>query len=256
MGPAGNILREAKVLVALLIPCPPDPFISLQPFNTVTIMIGLKFASLFGLAIIFALSVTVEAAAATSSAEDKKHHVVLGLAKEGNKKVAICHIPPGDPSNFHTIMISENAKAARIAHGNLKRSCNNNCIKLCPCLETAASDCEEVRCPTCNPSASPSDVPSKLPSESPSESPSENPSESSEPSGSPSTSPSDVPSRLPSESPSESLSYMLKTELSPMFSPNFLLQEIIVISICGRQYHMRITLLVETWTSPICIAPL
>jgi hypothetical protein len=180
MGPAaGNILQEAKVLVALLIPCPPDPFISLQPFNTVT-MIGLKFASLFGLAIIFALSVTVEAAAATSSAEDKKHHGARGLANEGNMKVAICHIPPDDPSNFHTIMFSENDKAAHMAHGDLEGSCNENCMTLCPCLEAEANDCEEVRCSTCNPSASPSDVPSKLPSESPSESPSENPSESSD----------------------------------------------------------------------------
>ena len=155
-------------------------------------MIGLKFATLFGLAILSALSVTVEAAAATSrSDEDKKHHGVRGLAVKGGK-VEICHIPPDDPSNFHTIMFSENDKAAHMAHGDLEGSCNANCMTLCrPCLEAEADfgDCEEVRCPTCNPSESPSDVPSKLPSESPSESPSENPSESSEPSGSPSARP-------------------------------------------------------------------
>ncbi len=181
-----------RCLFALLIPCPPDPFNSLQRFNTVT-MIGLKFASLFGLAIIFALSVTVEAADATSrSAEDKMHPGVRGLAVQG-EKVNICHIPPADPSNFHTIMISTNAKAAHMAHGDLEGSCNKHCMKLCPCLEAEASDCEEVGCPTCNPSESPSDVPSEHPSESPSESP------------------SNVPSIIPSEIPSASSSMIVIT---------------------------------------------
>ena len=167
----------------MLIPCPLLTLSSLFNLSTTVTMIGLKFATLFGLAILSALSVTVEAAAATSrSDEDKKHHGVRGLAVKGGK-VEICHIPPDDPSNFHTITISTNAKAAHMAHGDLEGSCNANCMTLCrPCLEAEADfgDCEEVRCPTCNPSESPSDVPSKLPSESPSESPSENPSESSD----------------------------------------------------------------------------
>ncbi len=86
-------------------------------------MIGLNFASLFGLAILSALSVTVEAATATTSAEDKKHHGVRGLANEGDAMVEICLISPDDPSNFRTFMINNNAKAARMAHDDLEGSC-------------------------------------------------------------------------------------------------------------------------------------
>ena len=32
-------------------------------------------------------------------------------------KVEICHIPPGNPANFHTITIGEKAFAAHLAHG-------------------------------------------------------------------------------------------------------------------------------------------
>ena len=141
-------------------------------------MIGLKFATLFGLAVISALSVTVKAAAATSrSDKDKKHPGVRGLAVQG-ETVKICHIPPDDPSNFHTIMISTNAKAAHMAHGDLEGSCNENCMTLCPCLEAKASDCEEVCCPTCNPSETPSQNPTCNPPETPSQNPSEKPTES------------------------------------------------------------------------------
>ena len=38
-------------------------------------------------------------------------------------KVEICHIPPGDPEDFHTITISENASAAHLAHGDLAGAC-------------------------------------------------------------------------------------------------------------------------------------
>lgn len=32
-------------------------------------------------------------------------------------KVAVCHVPPGNPANAHTICISENAVPAHLAHG-------------------------------------------------------------------------------------------------------------------------------------------
>jgi hypothetical protein len=35
----------------------------------------------------------------------------------GLNKVAVCHIPPGNPSNAHTICISENGVPAHLAHG-------------------------------------------------------------------------------------------------------------------------------------------
>ena len=125
-----------------------------------------KLASLTGLAVLFALSVTAEVAAGASGDEDKKHGV-RGLAKPTKEdKVVICHIPPGNPSNAVTITISENAVEAHKAKGSYVGPCT-----------------------TKSPSKSPSKGPSKGPSESPSESPSETPSES--------------PSKNPSESPTQ-----------------------------------------------------
>ena len=49
-------------------------------------------------------------------------------------KVEICHIPPGNPDNAHTISISENALAAHLEHGD----------RLGPC---EAADPAEVREP-------------------------------------------------------------------------------------------------------------
>ncbi len=46
-------------------------------------------------------------------------------------KVQICHIPPGDPENFHTITIGENALSAHLAHGDLGGACDENCQTLC-----------------------------------------------------------------------------------------------------------------------------
>lgn len=44
----------------------------------------------------------------------------------GNDKVEICHIPPGNPDNKHTIMVSQNAVDAHLAHGDHLGDCNNN----------------------------------------------------------------------------------------------------------------------------------
>lgn len=39
-------------------------------------------------------------------------------------KVAICHIPPGNPANAHTIIVSENAIPAHLAHGDALGVCD------------------------------------------------------------------------------------------------------------------------------------
>ena len=49
----------------------------------------------------------------------------------GGTKVTICHIPPGNPANFHTITISENALQAHLAHGDLPGACHAHCDSLC-----------------------------------------------------------------------------------------------------------------------------
>jgi hypothetical protein len=47
------------------------------------------------------------------------------------QKVTVCHIPPGNPSNAHTICISENGVPAHLAHGCLLGAC---------AADTAATD--------------------------------------------------------------------------------------------------------------------
>jgi hypothetical protein len=41
----------------------------------------------------------------------------------GNDKVDVCHIPPGNPDNAHTINVSVNAVPAHLAHGDHVGSC-------------------------------------------------------------------------------------------------------------------------------------
>lgn len=50
-----------------------------------------------------------------------------------NSKVSVCHIPPGNPNNAHTICVSYNAIAAHMAHGDYLGPCGaancNNSLK-------------------------------------------------------------------------------------------------------------------------------
>ena len=43
----------------------------------------------------------------------------------GEAKVDVCHIPPGNPENAHTITISENAVAAHLDHGDFVGACDS-----------------------------------------------------------------------------------------------------------------------------------
>ncbi|PKA83538.1 hypothetical protein ATE92_1694 [Ulvibacter sp. MAR_2010_11] len=49
-------------------------------------------------------------------------------------KVAICHIPPGNPANVHTIVVSVNAIPAHLAHGDAIGECD-------PCNDPSNPDC-------------------------------------------------------------------------------------------------------------------
>lgn len=46
-------------------------------------------------------------------------------------KMPVCHVPPGNPENFHTIIISENALQAHLNHGDLEGSCSDHCEAIC-----------------------------------------------------------------------------------------------------------------------------
>lgn len=57
--------------------------------------------------------------------------LTASAAWAGNNKVQVCHIPPGNPANFHTITISENALQAHLGHGDLAGACFAHCDTLC-----------------------------------------------------------------------------------------------------------------------------
>jgi hypothetical protein len=42
---------------------------------------------------------------------------------DDNDKVKICHIPPGNPDNAHTIRVNENAVDAHLDQGDYKGEC-------------------------------------------------------------------------------------------------------------------------------------
>src|SRR5262245_1198047 len=77
--------------------------------------------------------------------------VVSPGAVQAGQKVNVCHIPPGNPANFHTILISESALAAHLAHGDVAGSCDNLCALLCDdddaCTVDDTGDCEQHGCP-------------------------------------------------------------------------------------------------------------
>ncbi len=52
----------------------------------------------------------------------------------GKAKVDVCHIPPGNPENFHTISVSEKAVDAHMRHGDLEGACEVDPAVPCPCF--------------------------------------------------------------------------------------------------------------------------
>jgi hypothetical protein len=52
----------------------------------------------------------------TSEAKKTDAEIAASCSQENPKKVAICHIPPGNPANAHTICISENAVDTHNSH--------------------------------------------------------------------------------------------------------------------------------------------
>jgi hypothetical protein len=48
------------------------------------------------------------------------------VTQAGVAKVTICHIPPGNPGNAHTITVGEPAVAAHVAHGDTIGPCSGS----------------------------------------------------------------------------------------------------------------------------------
>lgn len=57
--------------------------------------------------------------------------ILGGTTQAASNKVQVCHIPPDDPVNFHTITIGEKALTAHLAHGDLTGPCDDSGSILC-----------------------------------------------------------------------------------------------------------------------------
>ncbi len=82
---------------------------------------------------------------ATAALADHGHH-----GDPDNRKIQICHFPPGNPANFHTIRVKAKAWAKHERHGDLLGSCMANCEAICgdddPCTQDVESDTNHCIC--------------------------------------------------------------------------------------------------------------
>ena len=92
-----------------------------------------------GIAILFLASILVLGFASTSVAESEddieieieveedEHEEERNEGKRPNgDKIAVCHIPPGNPSKAHTITVGERAVDRHLAHGDEIGSCDGH----------------------------------------------------------------------------------------------------------------------------------
>ena len=71
------------------------------------------------------------------------------VAVQAGSKVQVCHIPPGNPDNFHTITVNENALQAHLGHGDLPGSCSANADALCNDGNACTIDAMNAETETC-----------------------------------------------------------------------------------------------------------
>ena len=70
-------------------------------------------------------TVTVTDAYGCEDTDDVVVEVMDVRCGKKNKKVLICHVPPGNPGNAHTICVSANAVPDHLAHGDYLGECTN-----------------------------------------------------------------------------------------------------------------------------------
>ncbi|NWF36584.1 hypothetical protein [Mariprofundus sp. KV] len=86
---------------------------------------SIKFMSL-----IFAIAAMIGLTTSTAYA-DSDHHA---------DKAVICHIPPGNPDNMHTIEVGEPAVDAHMAHGDMMGRCAGESDELAEADESEATE--------------------------------------------------------------------------------------------------------------------
>ena len=57
-------------------------------------------------------------------------------------RVEICHRPPDDPDNFHTLKLGARALQIHLDHGDLEGTCLSNCQELCGDANACTIDCD------------------------------------------------------------------------------------------------------------------
>ena len=84
--------------------------------------------------------------------------ITLGLLLSGTAfagQTEICHIPKGNPANFHTIKVNSKAVQAHLKHGDLLGPCNAACATLCDdnnaCTIDNNGTCEQTGCAATRP---------------------------------------------------------------------------------------------------------
>ena len=75
-------------------------------------------------------TVTVTDAKGCSATDEVFVKVLDVRCGKNNNKVLVCHIPPGNPNNAHTICVSYNAVAAHLAHGDYLGNCGDQLVTL------------------------------------------------------------------------------------------------------------------------------
>lgn len=111
------------------------------------------------------------------------------IAKEQDHKVTICHVPPGNPANAHSITISKKALKAHLGDNDEGLHGGDSYGPCKPSSTPAPTPTATASTPS--PTASPSPTPSPTPE--PTTTPSPSPEPTSTPTPAPSASPSETP---------------------------------------------------------------
>jgi len=75
-------------------------------------------------------TVTVTDECNNTASDEVTVNVIDVRCGKKNNKVLVCHIPPGNPNNAHTICISPNAVPAHLAHGDYLGNCSDQLVTL------------------------------------------------------------------------------------------------------------------------------
>ena len=73
----------------------------------------------------------------------------IGDAYAAPSGLTLCHVPPGDPANAHTISVAEAAVGPHLAHGDQLGECGAGCVTDADCAEEDActlGTCEDGEC--------------------------------------------------------------------------------------------------------------